>query len=238
MARCGISRGRRGRCTRDPGLTPSAAQYDAPQFYFTAAMIRAYTGFMSQRPLVGNALSMGTVVGLGDLTAQTIGGAPFDGERASITTAYGLAAGAPFRMWLTFLESIKKLQQPTMRNALIKVAINQCVYSPLFNSIYFAIAIARQAWKSPRQDKIATRSFVETWAAKCRADLLRTQLVANCWFFPANTLIFRFVDVQFRGPANAVAVAGFNVYLSLVGNRHAPKQGIGTAGTGVQERSR
>ena len=185
-------------------------------------MLQAYTQLMSRRPLVGNALSMGTVVGLGDLMAQLVrGGEQFDWERLSVTTAYGFAAGGPFRMWLTVLESIKRLQAPTLRNAIVKTAINQCVYSPIFNSIYFAIAIARSASKAPPSDACDGTTLVQKWIVKCEADLLRTQLYANMWFFPANTLIFRFVQIQFRGLANAFAVAGWNVYLSIVGNRAA-----------------
>ena len=183
-------------------------------------MLRRYTELMSRRPLAGNALSMGTVVGLGDFAAQMVSGKgtqQFDWERLSITTAYGFAAGAPFRMWLTVLESIKRLQAPTLRTAIIKTAINQCVYSPIFNSIYFAITIARTASKEPGSCEGV--SLTKRWVDKCEADLLRTQLYANMWFFPANTMIFRFVQIQYRGLANAFAVAGWNVYLSLVAQR-------------------
>lgn len=196
--------------------TPSVSRND--QDHQIIAMLSAYTSFMSRRPLTGNALSMGTVVGLGDLVAQALGGQRLDMERLSVTSLYGLAAGAPFRIWLTMLERIKTLQAPTLRNAVVKTAINQCVYSPMFNSIYFAIAIARTASKAPNE-RCDVASLVERWICKCKADLLRTQCVATLWFFPANTMIFRLVQIEFRGVANAFAVAGFNVYLSITGNR-------------------
>ena len=101
----------------------------------------------------------------------------------------------------------------------------------MFNSVYFGIAIARKASKKPADNR-SSASLVQQWAAKCRADLLRTQLIGNMWFFPANTIIFRFVQIQFRGLANAFAVAGWNVYLSIVGNRRtAPSSSASTSAT-------
>ena len=185
--------------------------------------LRGYSAFVSRNPLRGNALSMGVVVGAGDVLAQALAGAPFDTERTATTAAYGLACGPPFRMWLLLLERVAVLRPPTLRNAVLKTLINQCVWSPLFNSTYFALVIVRQAWLHPIDGASpSANSLLSSWIHKCRLDLLSTLLVGNLWFFPANTAIFRFVPLDLRVVANAAAVACWNVYLSTIGHRNLP----------------
>jgi hypothetical protein len=194
-----------------------------PKIVMLKSVLVRYSAFLMRRPYAHNALNMAAIVTIGDCIAQNVDKehSSYDIQRGMTVGFFGLCMGAPLRGWMVLLERISALKQPTFRNALIKTAINQCVWSPAYNSIFFLAVVLREASlaHSPSQPGVIPVPAWQQWIAKCKADLLKTQMVGNLWFFPVNVITFLHIPLNLRVPWNAAAGACWNVYLSLVGHR-------------------
>lgn len=165
--------------------------------WFAAAATRpwhAYMNLLDQYPLVIKAATAGLVGGLGDLISQRVTSAHFDAQRFHAVCIDGFFVSGPaLHLGYGFLERrlpCSHSGRSAVRNALLQVVVDECVFHPLFIGTFFFTtgAVERQhLWKEVVPN--LRRQYLPT---------LRGAWVTSAIFTPIQFISFRYLPVSTR----------------------------------------
>lgn len=165
-----------------------------------------YSYQQKRRPYTTQICSTPIIYCLGDYSAQVIGGEEYDLHRSLRSVIVGAVTSIPSYHWFLFLGRHFNYSS-TMLSTGAKVAVNQLIYTPLFNVYFFAFhAIlsgqdARGAWERVKTavPQSIPRSFL---------------------FWPLVTAFnFTYIKPQSRSVATGVFAVFWQSYLSWLNKR-------------------
>ncbi|KAF2402300.1 hypothetical protein EJ06DRAFT_454452, partial [Trichodelitschia bisporula] len=184
------------------------------------APLAAYTRVHARRPRTTQFVSALVVYLVGDLTAQHLAPTPsgrddgspaaYDPARTARALVIGGLAAIPGYHWFVFL-SRNFNYASKWGSIVLKVVINQIVFTPIFNTYFFgmqsALSGASAADIVERIKHTVPRSWINSW---------------KLW--PAVTAFsFAFIRLELRGLFAGVIAIGWQTYLSIL-NQRAAKQ--------------
>ena len=187
-------------------------------------LINAYSSTQQRRPLLTNFFAALVIYLLGDLSAQYLGGSDYDPTRTLRNLLIGGIASVPAYKWFLFLST--SFTYPSFALSLLtRVAVNQAVFAPTFNTYYFGM-----------QALLSGASVAETWE-RVRITVPESFL-NSIKLWPAVTAFnFSFVPMQFRAIFAGSIAIGWQSYLSWL-NRRAELAKGKDAGDGRVEAKR
>ncbi|KAI1276712.1 hypothetical protein F5Y07DRAFT_365748 [Xylaria sp. FL0933] len=129
-----------------------------------------------------------------------------DWARTARSLAIGGTAAIPGYIWFSFLSRSFNYSSKVLSIS-IKVAVNQLVFTPLFN-VYFFGAQALLSGDTP----------AEAWRRVCNT--VPVSFVNSCKLWPAVTAFnFAFVPFEYRSIFGGVIAVGWQTYLSFLNRR-------------------
>ncbi|KIW10574.1 hypothetical protein PV08_11538 [Exophiala spinifera] len=150
----------------------------------------------------------------GDLAAQEIGGESYDGTRTLRMLTIGAIASIPGYKWFLFLGRNFNFRS-TIASIATKVAVNQAVFTPIFNTYFFAM----QAF--------LTGETVHGAIARVQATV-PTSIVNSLKLWPAVTAFsFYFIAPNYRFMFSGIFAIAWQTYLSFL-NRKEEKIELAT----------
>jgi len=200
--------------------SPSAKTIPGP-IWLWMEPLNSYTKLHSRRPHTVQLISALLIYFIGDLAAQSLAPSPSDDRSSTVPPAstydpsrtvralvIGGLAAIPGYHWFLFLARRFNFKSKAF-SIVVKVLINQIVFTPIFNSYFFgmqsALSGASLQEVLERIKHTVPRSWVNSW---------------KVW--PAVTAFsFAFIRVELRGLFAGVIAIGWQAYLSLLNQRAA-----------------
>jgi protein Mpv17 len=167
-----------------------------------------YEGLLQERPLLTKALTSFGGFAIGDVLAQHFveGHSEFDWARFLRLSSFGFLIHGPSSHW--FYGTLDKLMPDTSaRTVLIKVVIDQTMWSFCFSVLFFSYVAGlekgrlRYIWRKLRDE--ALTQVTGSWSVWPVAHAINFRLVP-----PSQRVLF----------VNLVQI-GYNVFLSIIANR-------------------
>ncbi|KAI3337679.1 hypothetical protein F4824DRAFT_99902 [Ustulina deusta] len=149
-----------------------------------------------------------------------------DWARTARSLAIGGTAAIPGYIWFSFLSRSFNYSSKIISIG-IKVAVNQLVFTPLFNVYFFGA-----------QALLSGDTIPEAWRRVCNT--VPVSFVNSCKLWPAVTAFnFAFVPFEYRSIFGGVVAVGWQTYLSFLNRRaerlealHQTQQHAAFAATG------
>lgn len=228
---------------------------------------RAYARSSERRPHTTQLLSAIVIYTLGDLVSQYFHPSPntpqpqdektppqrlrdspftelYDPTRTLRAIVIGSIAAIPVYHWIMFLSQSRRVAVPTTwphstwLSLLLKTAVNQAVFTPVFNSYFFGMQaflspeVASPPEVAPPLEVPCSDPHGSTGAAASWSDVPKRRLASardrvtstvptswwnSCMFWPFVTLFnFRYVAVRQRSVFMGVAAVGWQGYLGVL----------------------
>ncbi|KAI8391348.1 integral membrane protein mpv17 pmp22 family [Radiomyces spectabilis] len=174
-------------------------------------MFGLYNRLLSRYPILTQSVQTAILFGTGDVIAQQAveqkGLSNHDFDRTVRMIGFGgVVAGPVLSTWYRFLEKNVKGSTP-FRALATKVAIDQCLFAPLFIGVFFC---AQGLFEGKSVDEI--RSKLQTNYG--------TAVISNYKLWPAVQFAnFYLIPLNHRLMVTNVVALGWNAYLSLVNQR-------------------
>ncbi|KAK6379242.1 hypothetical protein LTS17_006160 [Exophiala oligosperma] len=150
----------------------------------------------------------------GDMAAQEIGGEAYDGNRTLRMLTIGAIASIPGYKWFLFLGRNFNFQSKIVSIA-TKVAVNQAVFTPIFNTYFFGM----QAF--------LTGETIHGVITRVQATV-PTSIVNSLKLWPAVTAFsFYFIAPNYRFMFSGIFAIAWQTYLSFL-NRKEEKIELAT----------
>ena len=201
---------------------PTTAKTIPGPIWLWAEPLNSYSRLHSRRPHTVQLVSALIIYLIGDLTAQNIAPTPaseptssspdrvstYDPYRTVRALIIGGVAAIPGYHWFLFLaRNFNYTSKPL--SIVLKVVINQVVFTPIFNTYFFGMQSALSGANfrdiAERIQNTVPRSWINSW---------------KLW--PAVTAFsFAFVRVELRGLFAGVIAIGWQAYLSVLNQRAA-----------------
>ncbi|GKZ33182.1 hypothetical protein AbraIFM66950_002971 [Aspergillus brasiliensis] len=126
-------------CTKQKPPHPKPTEKSRPKTPWEPVRIffNWYSHSQSRRPYITQLCLTPLIYCLGDFSAQIIGNDDFDYHRSLRSVVVGLFIAIPSREWFLFLGRRFNYSSPSLSLG-AKVAVNQLLYTPLFNVYFFA----------------------------------------------------------------------------------------------------
>ncbi|KAI0409004.1 hypothetical protein F4802DRAFT_308711 [Xylaria palmicola] len=159
--------------------------------------------------------------GAGEAGGAVDVGKRHDWARTARSLVIGGTAAIPGYMWYTFLARSFNYSS-TIVSIAVKVAINQCLFTPIFNVYFFGA-----------QALLSGDTAAEAWRRVCNT--VPVSFVNSCKLWPAVTAFnFAFIPFEYRSVFGGVVAVGWQTYLSFLNARaerlEALRQREGVAG--------
>ncbi|KAK7928364.1 Mpv17/PMP22 family protein [Apiospora marii] len=168
----------------------------------------AYARAQRRRPWVTQVATMLVIYLCADISAQQISGKDeHEYARTARSLTIGGVAAIPGHIWFVFLSQHFNYPSKVLSVA-VKVAINQAVFTPLFNTYFFG-----------GQALLSGDSLEQAWD-RVRATV-PVSVVNSCKVWPAVTAVsFAYLPLEYRALFAGVVAVGWQTYLSFL-NRQA-----------------
>ncbi|KAK8079400.1 hypothetical protein PG997_007218 [Apiospora hydei] len=168
----------------------------------------AYARAQRRRPWVTQVATMLVIYLCADISAQQISGKDeHEYARTARSLAIGGVAAIPGHMWFVFLSQHFNYPSKVLSIA-VKVAINQAVFTPVFNTYFFG-----------SQALLSGDTLQQAWD-RVRATV-PVSVVNSCKIWPAVTAVsFAYLPLEYRALFAGVVAVGWQTYLSFL-NRQA-----------------
>ncbi|MCJ1330735.1 hypothetical protein MMC10_007421 [Thelotrema lepadinum] len=200
--------------THTPSSTPSSASPSAttPQppskpplhqrLGLLTTLFNAYGSTQRRRPYLTNFFAALVIYLLGDLSAQYLGSAStYDPQRTARNLTIGGIASIPAYRWFLYLSTSFNFPSKIVSIA-VKVAVNQAVFAPTFNTYYFSM-----------QALLSGATLEETWERV--KGTVPTSVLNSFKLWPAVTAFnFTFVPMEYRAVFAGGVAIGWQTYLS------------------------
>ncbi|GLC42063.1 Protein Mpv17 [Pleodorina starrii] len=202
----------------------AAVTISGPGFNPFGRVWAAYERSLRRRPVLTQAASSALLWGLGDAMAQRIetrGRGGVDSRRVALTAAFGGAVIGPAgHGWYLMLESLvlKLGLACSIKSMLLKVAVDNLLYSPAYVLAFFAFGCMAIDGLSPAQ-----------FSAKMRQEFLPTMLAEAMVWPPYMCAVFSRVPVQHQLLAVNVATLFDVCFLSWMRTKDDAGQMAGQA---------
>ncbi|KPM42925.1 hypothetical protein AK830_g3590 [Neonectria ditissima] len=167
---------------------------------------QAYGRSQRARPYVTQFWSAVVIYLCADLSAQSIGGNEYDPLRTARSMAIGGMVAIPVYRWFIFLSNHFNYASRWVTLA-AKIVISQAVFTPTFNSIFFAAqAVLSGEGISGAIDRVK--------------NCVPTTIITSAKFWPPFTAFaFTFVPMEYRSIFTGFVAVGWQTYLSFVNRR-------------------
>lgn len=197
------------------GTNPASSQTQG-----SSRMLKSLNWYARQqhgRPYMTELCSMALIYCVGDLSAQVLSADGYDGHQTLRSITIGLVAAIPSRKWFSFLARNFNYSS-AMASTCTKVAVNQLVYTSLFNVYFFASHAILSG--------MAVTGVVQRIKNTVSKSLPRSFLY---WPF-VMAFNFTYVKPQSRSVVTAIFAVFWQAYMSWL-NAQAQKHEKGLAST-------
>ncbi|KAI2101269.1 hypothetical protein LOZ35_000708 [Ophidiomyces ophidiicola] len=134
--------------------------------------------------------------------------ANYDGMRTARHLTVGVVAAIPVYRWFMFLHHHFNYASKA-RSILTKVAVSQSIFTPIFNTYFFAM-----------QSLLAGASLHDTWERLKKA--VPNSIMNSAKLWPGVTaFLFLYVEPQFRSIVSGIVAVGWQAYLSWLNQKAA-----------------
>jgi len=166
-----------------------------------------YARAQKRRPYVTQLCSSLTIYFLGDLGAQWLSeDEEWDPKRTMRSLVIGGVSSIPSYKWFLFLSHNFNYSSHIVSLA-IKIAINQSIFTPCFNTYFFGM-----------QSLLSGDSLPAVWE-RVKATV-PTSIVNSCKLWPAVTAFsFTFIPIEYRSVFAGVIAIGWQTYLAFLNRR-------------------
>lgn len=183
-----------------------AAAFPSRYFRPLARFFAWYARQQSLRPYITQLCSTPIIFGVGDLSAQTIGDDEYDLARSLRTIIIGAVISIPSYKWFLLLGRHFNYSSTALSTG-AKVAVNQFVYTPLFNVYFFAF----HAFLSG-EGAVGTVERVKSAVSE--------SIPRSFLYWPlATTINFTYVQPQYRAVVTGLFGVVWQTYLSWLNRR-------------------
>lgn len=167
----------------------------------------AYARSQRKRPYVTQVCTSLVIYLAADVSAQRMSGNDYDPRRTARSLVIGGLSSIPSYRWFLWLSHNFNYSSHAL-SILVKIAINQTCFTPLFNSYFFGM-----------QSFLSGDSFLEILERLRRT--VPTSIVNSLKLWPAVTAVnFTYVPIEYRSIFAGVIAVGWQTYLAFL-NRNA-----------------
>ncbi|KAK8029287.1 hypothetical protein PG991_006343 [Apiospora marii] len=186
----------------------------------------AYARAQRRRPWVTQVATMLVIYLCADISAQQISGKDeHEYARTARSLTIGGVAAIPGHIWFVFLSQHFNYPSKVLSVA-VKVAINQAVFTPLFNTYFFG-----------GQALLSGDSLEQAWD-RVRATV-PVSVVNSCKLWPAVTAVsFAYLPLEYRALFAGVVAVGWQTYLSFLNRQAEAAEALALAAEGAEAGSR
>lgn len=173
-----------------------------------------YARAQKRRPYVTQVCSSLTIYFLGDVAAQILSDDDeWDPSRTLRSLVIGGLSSIPSYRWFLFLSHNFNYSSHIFSLG-IKIAINQSVFTPCFNTYFFGM-----------QSLLSGHSLPAVWE-RIKATV-PTSIVNSCKLWPAVTAFsFTFIPIEYRNVFAGVIAIGWQTYLAFLNRRAEEMEGM------------
>ncbi|KAK0620049.1 hypothetical protein B0T14DRAFT_429593 [Immersiella caudata] len=168
---------------------------------------QAYGRYQRKRPLTTQLCSSLVIFFASDISAQSMGGRDYDPTRTVRSLIIGGVSSIPSYKWFVWLSHSFNYASRTL-SLLTKVAVNQVLFAPTFNTFFFG---AHAALAGESFDAVVERL----------KQTVPTSVINSAKLWPAVTAFsFTFIPIEYRSLFSGFIAVGWQTYLSFL-NRMA-----------------
>lgn len=181
--------------------------------------LRAYAKCQRSSPYLTQFASSLVIYTVGDACAQSIGDEQYDLNRTARALIIGGLSSIPSYKWFIFLGQHFNYTSKAL-SLITKVAVNQMLFTPIFNTYFFAM-----------QNILATAPSINVYQTWLHVQATVPQSVkSSCMFWPGITAFsFTFIEPQYRSIFAGCIAVGWQTYLSFLNKKAERSAESGTS---------